>query len=219
LPAIRSLEDAQRYVATSPASGEVQLELLKLEGCVRESQVLEIGCGCLSAGVPVMRHLRRGHYVGIEPNRWLLDAALSRWNVRLLARQKRPTFLERSDFDAGELGRSFDYVLAHSILSHCAHRQLEEFIRNVSRVLRPEGRILASIRLAEGNAYGSLGTPDGDDSLDEEWQYPGVSWFRFETVQRAAANYGLQVEVKPEYTERVIQRRPREFHDWLVFSG
>jgi cyclopropane fatty-acyl-phospholipid synthase-like methyltransferase len=215
---VSSLEEAQRYVATSRTSGELQLELLKLEGCSPGSHVLEVGCGCLSAGAPVIRYLNRRRYVGIEPNRWLLDAALSDRRVRWLAAAKRPVFLERIDFDAGELGRTFDYVLAHSILSHCAHRQLEEFIRNVARVLRPHGRILASIRLAEGNAYGSSGTPDGQDSLDAQWQYPGVSWFAFDTVERTAAEHGLRVVVKPEYTERFIARRPREIHDWLVLS-
>ena len=39
---------------------------------MHKSHVLEVGCGCLSAGVPVMRYLQRGHYVGIDPNRWLL---------------------------------------------------------------------------------------------------------------------------------------------------
>lgn len=218
MPAAPSLADAQRYVATSRASGELQLEFLKREGCTRKSQVLEIGCGCLSAGVPVMRYLQRGHYVGIEPNRWLLDAVLREASVRWLVRWKEPKFLEGSDFDARELGRTYDYVLAHSILSHCAHHQLEKFIRNVSRVLRPQGRIVASIRLAEGNAYGSPGTPDRRDSLDDQWQYPGVSWFRLDTVEKTAAGHGLRVELKPEYTERLIERRPHEIHDWLVFS-
>jgi SAM-dependent methyltransferase len=213
-----SLEEAQRYVATSRTSGELQLELLKLEGCSPRSHVLEVGCGCLSAGGPAIRYLNRRRYVGIEPNRWLLDAALSDRRVRWLVAAKRPAFLERTDFDAGELGRTFDYVLAHSILSHCAHWQLEEFIRNVARVLRPQGRILASIRLADGNAYGSPGTPDGEDSLDAHWQYPGVSWFAFDTVERTAAGHGLGVAVKPEYTERFIARRPREIHDWLILS-
>jgi cyclopropane fatty-acyl-phospholipid synthase-like methyltransferase len=214
----RSLAEAQRYVATSRTSGELQLELLKLEGCMPESHVLEIGCGCLSAGVPVMRYLGRRRYVGVEPNRWLLDAAMTDWRVRWVVATKRPTFLERTDFDAGGLGRTFDYVLAHSILSHCAHWQLEEFIRNVARVLSPQGRILASIRLAEGNAYGSPGTPDGDDSMDAEWQYPDVSWFRFDTVERTAAEHSLSVVVKPEYTELFISRRRHEIHDWLVLS-
>ena len=60
-----SLAEAQRYVATSRTSGELQLELLKLEGCMPQSSVLEVGCGCLNAGVPIMRYLHRRHYVGI----------------------------------------------------------------------------------------------------------------------------------------------------------
>ncbi len=165
-----------------------------------------------------MRYLDRHHYVGIEPNRWLLDAAMTDWRVRVVVATSRPPFLGRTDFDASSTGRVFDYVLAHSALSHFAHRQLEEFIRNVARVLQSQGRILASIRLAEGNAYGSPGAPDGDDSMDAEWQYPDVSWFKFDTVERVAAQHGLTVVVKPEYTQRFISRRPREIHDWLVFS-
>src|SRR5205085_7483631 len=132
-------------------------------------------------------------------NRWLVDAALRGWRARWLVARKRPTFVARTDFDASELGCTFDYVLSHSVLSHCAHRQLEQFLANVADVLSPRGRILASIRLAEGNAYGSTGSPDGDDSRYEEWQYPGVSWFKLTTVQETADRHGLTVLVKPEY--------------------
>jgi cyclopropane fatty-acyl-phospholipid synthase-like methyltransferase len=213
-----ALAEAQRYVATSRTSGELQLELLKLEACGPGAHVLEVGCGCLSAGVPVMRYLARSHYVGIEPNRWLLDAALTDWRVRLLVATKRPTFLERTDFDAAEVGRTFDYVLSHSILSHCAHWQLDQFMGNVQGVLSPGGRIVASIRLAEGNAFGSEGSPDGRDSMHDEWQYPGVSWFTLDTVQRTAKAHGLDVAVKPEYTRLLTSRRRHELHDWLVLS-
>jgi SAM-dependent methyltransferase len=180
--------------------------------------VLEVGCGCLNAGVPVMTYLRRGRYVGIEPNRWLLDAAFADRRVALLARRKRPMFLTVTDFDATALGRTYDYVLSHSVLSHCAHPQLDQFMSNVTRVLRPTGRIVASIRLAEGNAFGSPGTPDKEDSRHDEWQYPDVSWFTLATVQQTAARYGLSAAVKPEYTQLLVARREHEIHDWLVLS-
>ena len=214
-----SLAEARQYVSTDAVSGELQLELSKLEGCVPDSSVLEVGCGCLNAGLPLIAYLRRDRYVGIEPNRWLVNAALSSWRARWLVATKRPQFLERTDFDATSLGRTYDFVLSHSILSHCAHRQLEEFITNVARVLRPAGRILASIRLAEGNAYGSQGSPDKADSRDEEWRYPDVTWFTLETVEETAARHGLTATVKPEYTELYVSRRPREFHDWLVLAA
>lgn len=169
--------------------------------------MLEVGGGCLSAGVPLIEYLDGGNYVGIEPNTWLLDAAKSSWRTRWLLARKRATFLDRTDFDASGLGRTFDYVLAHSILSHCAHRQLEQFVANAARVLRPSGRIVASIRLGE------------EDSRHDEWQYPGVSWFSLATVEDAARRHALHVRVEPTYTERLVARRPHEIHDWLVFSN
>jgi SAM-dependent methyltransferase len=213
------LEEARRYVGTGFDTGDVQLDLLKLEGCLPSSDVLEIGCGCLTAGVPVMGYLDAGRYAGIEPNTWLVESALELRRVRRLVKRKRAVFLSRTDFDARELGRTYDYVLSHSVLSHCAHRQLDQFLENVGRVLRPEGRVVASIRLAEGNAYGSEGSPDRQDSRDEDWQYPGVSWFTFETVRVTAERHGLDVVVKPAYTELLTRRIRREFHDWLVFSA
>lgn len=165
-----------------------------------------------------MAYLDRGRYVGIEPNRWLLDAAFDDWRVAFLAWRKQPTFLTVTDFDASPLAQTYDYVLSHSVLSHCAHRQLEQFVANVTRVLRPEGRIVASIRLAEGNAHGSPGNPDQSDSRHDEWQYPGISWFKLATVEEAAERHGLTVTVRPEYTRLYVSRRPHEFHDWLVLS-
>jgi hypothetical protein len=85
-------------------------------------------------------------------------------------------------------------------------------------VLSPGGRTIASIRLAEGNVFGSSGSPDGRDSMHDEWQYPGVSWFTLGTVKRTAKAHGLDVAVKPEYTRLLTSRRPHEVHDWLVLS-
>lgn len=209
---------ARRYVATSETSGRLQLELLRREGCRPGSRVLEIGCGCLNLGIPLLRYQRPGRYVGVDPNEWLRESALADGSVRRLVRRKRPVFLTRDDFDASELGRSFDFVFAHSVLSHAAHWQLDQFVRNTAAVLAPGGRILASIRLAEGNEYGSTGTPDRQDSLDEEWQYPEVSWFRFATVAETATKHGLTATVMPAYTASYVAGRPKEFHDWVTLA-
>jgi hypothetical protein len=138
--------------------------------------------------------------------------------VRKLVEHKRPQFLSGEDFDASELGMKFDYVLSHSILSHAAHWQLEPFFQKSAAVLASDGKILASIRLAEGNAFGSPGSADRRDSRYGEWQYPGVSFFTLDTVERAAAAAGLKARVKPEYTALLTARRPAEFHDWLLVT-
>jgi len=213
----QGLDDAKHYVYTDDISGQLQFELVKREGCRPSSKVLEIGCGNLHGAVPLIQYLEQGNYVGVDPNKWLRQVAMKNHHVRLLVKKKRARFLGVDDFDVSKLGVKFDFVFSHSVLSHCAHWQLEVFLRNISKVLAPGGRILASIRLAEGNAYGSSGTPDREDSKDQMWQYPGVSWFKLSTVKEAAEKHGLTAVHVPEYTEFYTKTRPNEYHDWLVF--
>lgn len=215
---LKSVDEARGYVGTTQASGVCQFELMKREGCVPTSRVLEVGCGVLHAGVPLMEYLDPGNYVGMDPNEWLRNLAMEDSRVRQLVASKRARFLSQSDFDASSLGMQFDLVLSHSVLSHAAHRQLEEFIRNVGKVLAPGGRILASLRLAEGNPHGSAGTPDRQDSMHETWQYPGSTWFTFATVASTADAHGLKAVHVPEYTEILTKVRWNEYHDWIVFS-
>lgn len=180
--------------------------------------MLDVGCGCLHAGAHLLAYLERGHFAGIEPNRWLLKAALKSPAVAKLVAEKQPHFLHGREFDASSLGTRFDFVLSHSVLSHAAHWQLEQFLRNTERVLAPGGKICASLRLAEGNAFGSTGHPDGVDSMDEEWQYPGVSFFTWKTIAAAAARVGLVAHNRQDLTELYTRTRPKEFHDWVVFT-
>lgn len=213
----RTYYDAQRFTATDEISGRAQAEILFSEGATPDSHILEVGCGCLSAGLVLIERLNSDRYVGIEPNAWLVDASLRRREARVIAEAKRPVFLVNLDFDASSTGRTFDYVLSHSILSHAAHWQLPRFLKNVGSCLAPHGRIFASLILAEGNPYGSKGSPDGKDSLDEEWVYPGVSYFTKETVAREASEAGLQAILRHDITERHTKVRPLEVHDWYEF--
>jgi len=214
----RTYYDAQKFVATDPISGRMQAEILFAEGAVPSSRVLEVGCGCLSAGSFLIERLDPERYVGIEPNTWLVDLALQRKSFRETASQKKPRFFDNLDFDASAAGCEFDYVLSHSILSHAAHWQLPLFLKNVGACLAPEGRIFASLVLAEGNAFGNHGTKNKQDSMDEEWVYPGVSYFTEETVRKTAADAGLTATLRHDITERHTKSRPLEIHDWYMFT-
>jgi cyclopropane fatty-acyl-phospholipid synthase-like methyltransferase len=214
-PARRQLE-ARKFVRTDFATGKAQLELLKLAGARPSSQVLEVGCGALHASIPIIGFLDAGRFVAVDPDVELREAYLNRRRVRSLIGEKRPIFLATDDFDASALGVEFDYVISHSILTHAASWQLPQFLKNTGAVLAPGGRILASIRLAEGNQFGCPG--NSGDSGEDHWVYPGVSWFSIETVRRVASEAGLDVWVKPEYTALMTRRRRRHNHDWLLLA-
>ena len=215
---LRVLDEPQRYVRSDRVSGQWQFELLKREGCKPFSKVLEIGCGCLHLGIPLLGYLEEGNYVGVDPNEWLRNSAMKDEKVAALVQDKKAVFLSVDDFDAGSLGRTFDLVFSHSVLSHAANWQLETYLRNTSKVLAPGGKILASIALAEGNPYGNPGSPDKQDSNDDEWVYPGSSFFTLATIGRTAAKVGLAVTNVQEYTAFVAAIQPDHCHDWLVFQ-
>jgi len=106
-------DDAKHYVHTDGISGLLQFELLKREGCRPDSTVLEIGCGCLHAGIPLIQYLEKGNYVGVDPNRWLRQEAMKNRHVRRLVKHKQARFLAVDDFDASGVGMKFDIVFSH----------------------------------------------------------------------------------------------------------
>jgi cyclopropane fatty-acyl-phospholipid synthase-like methyltransferase len=211
------MERAQSYVGTDEVSGRLQLDLLLREGLKPDHDLLEIGCGSLNLAVHLFGYLQPKRYVGIDPNPWLRNTAIRKRRLAKSVERGLPTFLSNSDFDATALGRTFDFCFSHSILSHAAHWQLGQFLQNTARVTKSGGKIIASIRLAEGNKFGSTGSKDKQDSRDEQWVYPGVSWFSRSTIDQTAAKHGLRTILKPEYTEYYTRTRPAEVHDWFIF--
>lgn len=179
-------------------AGNCQLDLLKRIGLTPSSKVAEVGCGCLSAGAPLIRYLEDSTYIGIDPNRWLIEAAIED-NLDLMF--KHPTFAYNDDFS---IPREVDFVISHSVLSHAAYWQLNQFFANVKPALAPGGKILASIRLAEQN------------SMHETWQYPDNSFFSWSTVENTAAQNDLKVEERKDFREYMTSICPSNFHDWFI---
>lgn len=208
--------EAVNYVGTRSSGGRAQLELLLLEGLQEGDYVLEIGYGALMSAIPIMSFLETGHYVGIDPNQWLMKASLQIPENQEVVSEKQPIFLHNSDFDASSLGMTFDAIYAHSIMSHAAQWQLSLFLENCARVLKMRGKVVFSLRLTEPNEYGGEGADRETGSI--EWQYPGCSFFNKETVIREASRWFGKVEHKKEFTRLITENSKEVCHDWFVLT-
>lgn len=210
-----TFSDAKIYIGNAGAGydivGDLQLELLKLNGCVPTSQVLEVGCGCLSAGRKIIPYLETGHYVGIDPNKWLIDVALE--NMPEL-KDRGPVFLYNDQFDPSETEREFDFVISHSILSHAAKYQLGQFLRNLKPSLNPNGRIIASLRMCDASA-----APGCLETAGETWTYPHPVFFSWDTIQQVSTECGIEADWKPAYRKLFVSKLPDNNHDWFVFTA
>jgi hypothetical protein len=80
----------------------------------------------------------------------------------------------------------------------------------IAPLLGPYGVIVASLRMSD---------PDGTlmgDSLHEDWQYPGATYFSIETIQREARAAGLEAAHEPDYRAFFTKYVPSNIHDWIV---
>jgi cyclopropane fatty-acyl-phospholipid synthase-like methyltransferase len=122
----------------------VSVRLLALLGLREEHRLLDIGCGSLRAGRLFIAYLQPDRYFGIEPERWLVEAAIRAEIGQALVDLKRPTFAYRDDFRLTAFGESFDFLLAASVFTHAALHQIRTRLREARQVMSPSALLLAS---------------------------------------------------------------------------
>lgn len=153
--------------------------MTSLLGLREHHHLLEIGCGSLRAGRLFITWLLPDRYCGLEPNRWLVEAGIEHEIGRDLIARRRPIFREDENFDLRRFGRRFDFILAQSIFSHTAQRQMSACLAAAHDALAPGGRFVASYVEAD------------EDYTGDDWVYPESVPYTRATVRRLAAEAGL----------------------------
>lgn len=162
-------------------AGAGQFMLLVQLGLREHHTVLDVGCGSLRAGRLLIPYLLPDRYYGIEPEAWLVEQGIEQ-EVGVETRdRKHPTFAHRADFDLTCFGRTFDFVIAHSVFSHAAPEQIRSCLRSARHALAPTG--MFAFTFAPGTT-----DYDGDD-----WVYPGLVTYRRPTLAAMAGDAGLRI--------------------------
>jgi 2-polyprenyl-3-methyl-5-hydroxy-6-metoxy-1,4-benzoquinol methylase len=217
LPRTNDNAKAVRYVGTEVKEGISQLAILIYEKCKPSHKVLEIGCGALSAGYPIMQYLDKGNYYGIDPNQWLLDDIMESPEVLQTVKDKDAHFAYNAEFDASEFGVKFDYIISHSILSHAAHWQWPLFLTNVDKCVKKGTKILFSLYFNEGNINGARKYA-GTELDFEEWVYPAASFFRKSTIVDLAESHGYKVTIDLIPPMLITYANPSSKHTWITLE-
>src|ERR1700676_2282071 len=116
--------------------GRSQFEMLRCWGLREDHHLLDIGCGSLSGGRFAIRFLAPGRYCGIEPQQWLIDEGVGREVGPAVLASKRPAFSNDIGFNLSLFGRQFDFMVAHSILSHTSQPQMRQLFSEAGKVMR-----------------------------------------------------------------------------------
>ena len=166
--------------------GAAQFALLFALGLREHHRLLDIGCGSLRAGRMLIPYLATGGYVGVDPNAWLIDAAIEDEIGRDIVKVKRPAFDNSDDFSLGHLGR-FDYVLAQGVATNTGPVVLRRLLEAIRDALSTGG--LAAVTVIHPGTGDEDAVPVGlGDRQAPGWRYPGCySYDRSEIAEAISA--------------------------------
>lgn len=162
-----ALEDCMGFRGQWEEHRRFQLAFLEKQGLRPAHSLLEIGCGPLTGGVPIIDFLEPGKYVGVDIRSSALDLA---WGEVAAARlsSRNPRLIYSSSFGSTELGdEKFDFVLSFSVLYHLSDEILRGYFAAVAHRLRPDGRCFAQINTTVNDS----------------------TWLQFPFLRRTAAEY------------------------------
>jgi SAM-dependent methyltransferase len=176
--------------------GRLQLDFLIAQGLQPSDRLLDVGCGCLRAGLHFIRYLEPGHYFGIDRNASLLEAAGRVELARAGLADRRPHLLVNERFELGRFGQTFRFALANSVFTHLPLNAIERCLVNVGAVLEPGGRFFASYLEAPRPRYlDDLHHPDGIVSHSDRNPYH----YHLSAFEHLAAGLPLRVERQPDW--------------------
>jgi hypothetical protein len=185
-------EDYRAYVGPPDQYdliGAAQFALLYALGLRAHHRLLDLGCGSLRAGRMLISYLDAGGYTGVDPNRWLIDAAIDNELGRDILAVKRPVFDPTDDFSLGHLG-CFDFVLAQGVATNTGPSLLSRLLHGVSETVGPAG--LAAITFIHpGTGDDSALEVEIDDSDAPAWRYPGCYAYARSAIASAVTAAGL----------------------------
>lgn len=161
--------------------GATQFCLLASLGLREHHTVLDFGCGSLRAGRLLLPYLKPGNYFGIDPNKWLIEAAIGELGAEFVD-LREPHFNYNSDFEFGVFGVRFDFIVMQSILSHAGSDLLYAALTNARVAMKTSSVLLLTVIHPEQNP----GIPSGVEF--KGWRYPGCvsypSGYFSENVER-----------------------------------
>jgi len=131
--------------------GTLQFEYLRDAGLVHHHSLLDIGCGTLRAGRHFIRYLDADRYTGID----ISPAAMSyaRDVVRgesLLEKYPRLILCSDKALNFCELkGKTFDYILAHSVFTHLMPQHIEECFSHIGSIMKVGTQFFFTFSMAD----------------------------------------------------------------------
>jgi cyclopropane fatty-acyl-phospholipid synthase-like methyltransferase len=175
--------EARRHALVGPPefwrkTRAFQIAFLKRQGLRPDHTLVDIGCGTLRGGVPIIEYLDRGNYAGVDVRQEIESEARAELAEHRLD-EKAPTLAYGRRLAEVHLGRQFDFAWAFAVLFHLTDEHLAECFTFVGEHLAPSGVFYANVNL-------------GHNEPDTWREFPEL-WRTREQYEQAAGAVGLSV--------------------------
>jgi SAM-dependent methyltransferase len=128
-------------------SREFQVEFLRRRGLLHRHRILDIGCGPLRGGIPLIRYLDEGRYTGLDIRPDVIDEARRQIEKEGLT-SKSASVVTSTSFGCDELGDSqFDFIWCFQVFYHLYDDLAGRCLEQVSRRLAADGSCFANVNL------------------------------------------------------------------------
>jgi cyclopropane fatty-acyl-phospholipid synthase-like methyltransferase len=158
---------------------DFQIRFLKQMSLEPRHYLVDIGCGTLRGGIPLIEYLQEGHYHGIEVRENVLEEGRKELREANLE-HKRPKLVVAPELSCLNLEREFDFVWAFSVLIHMSDEVLMACLEFVRKHLKTTGCFYANVNMYRQRQDGA-------------WQGFPIVWRGREFYEQAARRSGLHV--------------------------
>lgn len=147
-------KSARRHALVGPArlwkmKRDFQIQFLRDNGLETSSRFVDLGCGTLRGGIPLIEYLEPSRYTGIEVRPESMVEALKELTDQGLD-HKTPNLICVRDLGQLLLEDRFDVMWAFSVLIHLSDDHLDSALSFVEHHLDAGGVFLANVNVGEG---------------------------------------------------------------------
>lgn len=176
----------RRHALVGPAVSwaerrQFQFRFLRQFGLQPHHRLVDLGCGTLRGGIPLIEYLDVGHYTGIESRAEVLDEGRKELAESSFS-NRRPRLIHAPSISEVVLDQKADYIWAFSVLIHMTDEILNDALGFFEMSFSDGGLFLGNVNIG--------------DYLDGRWGDTGmpVAQRPWDFYQGACAAHGLVIE-------------------------
>ena len=176
-------ESEKRHSLVGPASlwkmkQEFQINFLKAQGLAPDYKLIDIGCGTLRGGIPIIDYLNEGNYVGLEVRESVLNEGKKELKANNLE-HKNPQLIVFSNYNELSFNTSFDVLFAFSVLIHLEDSIVKDCFSFAGKNIADNGVFYANVNI--------------EDQTDANWQGFPVVFRKMDFYKELAISNGLSM--------------------------